>query len=66
MDSRSRIHTYIPLTLYPRRIFRAYQIFLKMPTLYHNYLAMSNTADVTGGKAIAISGRLRVITTYYR
>jgi hypothetical protein len=26
-----------------------------MPTFYQNYLAMRNTADVTGGKPIAIS-----------
>jgi hypothetical protein len=26
----------------------------EMPTFYQNYLAMSNTADMTGGKPIAI------------
>jgi hypothetical protein len=25
-----------------------------MPTFYENYLAMSKTADVTGGKPIAV------------
>jgi hypothetical protein len=39
------------------------------PTFYQNYLAMSNTADVRGGKPIAvwsqsISGKVRYDTAY--
>jgi hypothetical protein len=41
------IHTYISLTLYQQRHLRYYS---ETPTFYQNYLAMSNTADVTGGK----------------
>jgi hypothetical protein len=37
------LHTYIPRT-----------IFCRDPTLQENYLAMRNTADVTGGKPIAV------------
>jgi hypothetical protein len=41
----------IPLTLYPRRHLRySYEV----PTFYQNYLAMKNTADVTGCKPIAV------------
>jgi hypothetical protein len=32
----------------------ASQIFLKTPTFYQNYLAIRDTADVTGGKPIAV------------
>jgi hypothetical protein len=45
------MHTYIPLTLYPRRGSRGIS---ETPTFYQNYLAMSNTAYVTGGKPIAV------------
>jgi hypothetical protein len=49
------IHTYIPLTLYPRRGSRGIlDITHPPPTFYQNYLAMRNTADVTGGKPIAV------------
>jgi hypothetical protein len=48
------IHTYIPLTLYPRRGSRGVRYSSETPTFYQNYLAMRNTADVTGGKPIAI------------
>jgi hypothetical protein len=37
----------------PGRVAESSQIFLT-PTFYQNYLAMSNTADVTGGKPIAV------------
>jgi hypothetical protein len=43
-------HTYIPLTLYPRRGSREIS-----DILWGNYeLAMRNTVDVTGGKPIAV------------
>jgi hypothetical protein len=49
------IHLYIPLTLYPRKgQQRHLRYSSEMPTFYHNYSAMSNTADVTGGKPIAV------------
>jgi hypothetical protein len=44
--SIAKLHTYIPLTLYPR-------YSSETPTLYQN-LAMRNIAYVTGGKPIAI------------
>jgi hypothetical protein len=44
------LHTYIALTLYQWHL----RYSSEMPTFYHNYSAMSNTADVTGGKAIAV------------
>jgi hypothetical protein len=44
------LHTYIPLTLYQWHL----RYSSEMTTFYHNYSAMSNTADVTGGKAIAV------------
>jgi hypothetical protein len=42
--------TYIPLTLYPVGVAEASQIFLRDVHVLPKYLAMSNTADVTGGK----------------
>jgi fermentation-respiration switch protein FrsA (DUF1100 family) len=45
------IHTYMPLTLYPRRHLRYSS---ETPTSYQNYLAIRNTADVTDGKPIAV------------
>jgi hypothetical protein len=42
------------LTLYPRRGAEASQIFLRVAMFYQNYLAMSNTANVTGGKPVAV------------
>jgi hypothetical protein len=47
--NRLGILTYIPLTLYPRRGSRDISA-----EFYQNYLAVSNTADVTGGKPIAV------------
>jgi hypothetical protein len=41
------IHTYIPLTLYPEGVANT-------STFYLNYLAVKNTADVTGGEPIAV------------
>jgi hypothetical protein len=46
------LHTYIPLTLYPRRGSRGITDISPRLTkirdeFYHNYLAMRNTADVT-------------------
>jgi hypothetical protein len=46
--------TYIPLTLYPRRGSRGISDIAPTPTFYQNYLAVRNTADVTGGKPIAV------------
>jgi hypothetical protein len=43
------IYTYIPLTLYHHL-----RCSTETPMFYKNYLAMSNTADVTGGKLIAV------------
>jgi hypothetical protein len=45
---------YIPLTLYPRRGSRGIRYSFETATIYQKYLAMSNTADVTDGKPIAI------------
>jgi hypothetical protein len=42
----------ITLTLYPEGIAKVSHIS-KTPTFYQNYLAMSNTVHVTGGKPIA-------------
>jgi hypothetical protein len=44
---------YIPLTVYPRREGEASQIFLRDAHVLSK-LAMINTADVTGGKPIAV------------
>jgi hypothetical protein len=41
------------LTLDPRKQ-RRLKYSSETPTFYQNYLAMRNTADVTGGKAIAV------------
>jgi hypothetical protein len=38
----------------PEGVAEASQIFLETPTFYQNDLATRNTADVTGGKPIAI------------
>jgi hypothetical protein len=47
--------THTPLTLYLRRGSRKhYRYFSKTPTLYQNYSAMRNTAEVTGGNFIAV------------
>jgi hypothetical protein len=48
------IHTYIPLTLYPRRGSIGFSDIAPRPTFYQNYVAVRNTADVTGGKPIAV------------
>jgi hypothetical protein len=49
------IHTYIPLMLYPQSGSRGnLRYYSESPTFYQNYLAMSNTADVTGGKPIDV------------
>jgi hypothetical protein len=51
-----KIHTYIPLTLYPRRDTKISNIPSRRPR-FTKYLAMSYTADrvdVTGGKPIAV------------
>jgi hypothetical protein len=40
-------YTYIPLTLYPPRGSRGISDIPLTTTFYQNYLAMSNTADVT-------------------
>jgi hypothetical protein len=42
-------YTYIRLALYSEGVAEASQIFLR-GTFYHNYLAMSNTADVISDK----------------
>jgi hypothetical protein len=46
------IHTYLILTLYPRKGNRDITD-IERPTFYQNDLAMRYTADVTGGKPIA-------------
>jgi hypothetical protein len=49
------IHRYKPLTLYPRRDSRGISdITPWTPTFYQYYFALSNTADVTGGKPTAV------------
>jgi hypothetical protein len=49
------IHTYIPLTLYPRRGSRSIpDIPPRHARFTKKLLAMRNTADVTGGKPIAV------------
>jgi hypothetical protein len=45
------IHTYIPLVLY---LQRDSSHSFETPTFYQNYLATRNTADVIGGKLIAV------------
>jgi hypothetical protein len=48
-------HTYIPLTLYSCRGSRGTSVITsEKPTFFQNYLTISHTADVTGGKPIAI------------
>jgi hypothetical protein len=44
----------IPLTLYTRRGSRGITDTSPQPKFHQNHLAMSNTADVTGGKPIAV------------
>jgi hypothetical protein len=49
------VHTYIPLTLYPRRGSRSISdIPPRHPRFTKIILAMMNTAHVTGGKPIAV------------
>jgi hypothetical protein len=48
------IHTYRSRFI-PERVAEASQIFLR--DALQNYLAMRNTADVTGGKPIAVSSQ---------
>jgi hypothetical protein len=48
------VHTYIPLTLYPRRGSRGISDIAPRPTFYQNYLAVRNSADVTGGRPNAV------------
>jgi hypothetical protein len=48
MEERERyiyIHTYIPLTLYPRRGSRGISDIAPRPTFYQNYLAVRNTEE---------------------
>jgi hypothetical protein len=53
--SRICIHTYIPLTLYPRTGSRGISdIPPRHPRFTKNLLAMRNTADVIGGKPIVV------------
>jgi hypothetical protein len=40
--------TYIPLTLHPRGVDEASQILLQDALVYQHYLAMKETAEVTG------------------
>jgi hypothetical protein len=44
------IQTYIPLTLTEA----SPEVFLRDAHVYQNYLAMTNSADVTGGKITAV------------
>jgi hypothetical protein len=46
--------TYTPLTLYPERVAEASQIFLRDAHILRKCLAMWNSADMTGGKPIAV------------
>jgi hypothetical protein len=46
-------YTYIPLTLYPRRSSKGISYILPSRPRFIKILAMSNTANVTGGKPIA-------------
>jgi hypothetical protein len=50
------LHTYIPTThaLSPKSQHSHLRYSSEMPVLYHNYSAMSNAADETGGKPIAV------------
>jgi hypothetical protein len=41
-----------------RSVAAASQIFFETPTFYQNYFTMRNTADVTGGKPIAVDRSL--------
>jgi hypothetical protein len=48
------VHTYIPLTLYPRRGSRGISDILPRHPRFTKFIAMRNTADVKGGKPIAV------------
>jgi hypothetical protein len=59
IDAEQTIHifhtfTYIPLMLYPRRDSRGISDISPKRPHFTKILAMSNTADVTGGKHIAV------------
>jgi hypothetical protein len=43
--------------LYPRKGNRANSDYSETPTFYQNDVAIRNTADVTGGKPIAVSSQ---------
>jgi hypothetical protein len=47
------IHTYHS-RLIPEEVAEASRYSSETPEFYQNYLAMSNTAEVTGGKPIAV------------
>jgi hypothetical protein len=57
---------YISLTRYPRRGSRGVSDIAPRPTFYQNYLAVRNTADVTGGKPIAVYLRCKCYLSYSR
>jgi hypothetical protein len=67
------IHTYIPLTLYPRRGSRDISDILpRHPHFTKIDSAIRNTADVTGGKPIAVLlqsisgvGAINPLVTFY-
>jgi hypothetical protein len=52
----SGIHTYHSHFI-PEGLAEASQIFLRDTHFLPNYLAMRNTADVTGGKSIAVRSK---------
>jgi hypothetical protein len=62
------IHTTHALSLKGQQ--RHLRFYSETPTFYQNYLAMRNTADVTGGKPIAvcshsISGAVNPLVAFY-
>jgi hypothetical protein len=57
LSTKNYIHT-IPLTAYPRRSSRDIS---DIPPFYQNYLAMNNTADVTGGNPTAVYHQVQML-----
>jgi hypothetical protein len=55
-DQKKYIHTYIHTThaLSPKGKQRHLRYYSETPTFYQNFLAIRNTADVTGGKPFAV------------
>jgi hypothetical protein len=53
-ESTLLVHIHTTHAQSPKGWQKHLRYFSDTPTFYQNYLAMSNTADVTGGKSIAV------------